>query len=164
MALSAELNQQLEEEEQALREEEEAYFRASRLASAQRKAQALAALPSESAPAMTSNEGRSGSLDEVTANFGSYPGDAQQLQPVDSSLDEIGLLAEALSEAAGQPPSSMPSTTAESSSAPAGSFSTAAENSSAVAESSSVTADSMAAEHSSEILELPIEEIEAQLL
>ena len=38
MALSAELNQQLEEEEQALREEEEAYFRASRLASAQRYA------------------------------------------------------------------------------------------------------------------------------
>ena len=94
---------------------------------------------------------------------------AQQLQPVESSssqgtLDEIGLLAEALSEAAGQPASSSSNEAAESSSAPAGSFSTAAENSSAVAESSSATADSMAAEHSREISELPIEEIEAQLL
>merc|ERR1712194_818814 len=95
MALSAELNRQLEEEERALKEEEEAYFRASRLASAQRKSQALAALPADktsatqqaaTTPQPEAPEGKRSSLDEVASSFGSFDTQAQQQPAADLSL------------------------------------------------------------------------------
>eukprot|EP00658_Telonema_sp_P-2_P000272 TRINITY_DN10099_c0_g1_i3.p1 TRINITY_DN10099_c0_g1~~TRINITY_DN10099_c0_g1_i3.p1 ORF type:complete len:192 (-),score=52.49 TRINITY_DN10099_c0_g1_i3:572-1147(-) len=80
MALSAELNQQLEEEEQALREEEEAYFQASRIATAKRKADAMARAAAPEA------EPRSASFDEVTSNFANVENEGTD--PEEANIDQ----------------------------------------------------------------------------